>query len=250
MKYSILGFQQCKLIENKLTVEDAFILRVIKDMYSSSTMEFINENNVKYMWINYSYLLDQIPIIGSKRNLMRRIDKYSNELLIFRLLKHKRKGVKGNFSYIAPTEKLDKLQDFDLMTKSHKGYDKNGIRVMTKSHNKDTSIKDTSIKDNILIQIEELKINLVLKDKLIEFYNYRKEIKKPIKTTRPINSLLKNIGKEFKDQEHLIQCINKAMDNEWQGVKGEYVEYKKQETTGRVMTAELKAKLERAKNGD
>lgn len=148
MKHTILGFQQTKLIEAQLDVVDALILRMIKDLYSSSTMEFITEGDTKYMWINYSYMFEQLPILGTKRNLMRRIEKYGNELYILRILKHVKNGKKGNFSYIAPTEKLDMLQDFDLMTKSHKGYDTNDIRVMTKSHNKDTSFKDSSIKDN------------------------------------------------------------------------------------------------------
>ena len=156
MKHSVLGFQQTKLIENGLSVEDAFVLRVIKDMYSSATMEFKDFDGIKYMWINYSYLLDQIPIIGSKRNLMRKIELYGKEYLLLRTLEKTRKGKKGNFSYISPTAKLDELQDYDLMTESHKGYDKTDIRVMTESHNKDTSISDTSIKDISLVDFFEL----------------------------------------------------------------------------------------------
>jgi hypothetical protein len=161
MKYTILGFQQEKLIKANLTVEDAFLLRMIKDMYSSASMEFLEHEQSKYMWINYSYLLEQLPIMGSKRNIMRKIERYGNELYILRLLKHSRRGNKGNFSYICPTIKLDELQDFDLMTESHKGYDKIDIRVMTESHNKDSSIRDTSIKDNkdILSDIEEIRSN-------------------------------------------------------------------------------------------
>jgi len=75
MKYTILGFQQEKLIANKLTVEDAFVLRVIKDMFSSASMEFKEFNGVKFMWVNYTYLLGQVPIVGSKRNLMRKIER-------------------------------------------------------------------------------------------------------------------------------------------------------------------------------
>lgn len=147
MKYTILGFQQEKLIENNLSVEDAFILRTIKDMYSSATMEFKDFNGIKFMWINYTYLLEQIPIVGSKRNLMRKIELYGKEYLLLRTLTNERKGKKGNYSYISPTAKLDELQDYDLMTESHKGYDKTDIRVMTKSPNKDPSISDPSIKD-------------------------------------------------------------------------------------------------------
>jgi len=157
LKHNVLGFQQAKLIENGLNVEDAFVLRVIKDMYSSATMEFKDFDGIKYMWINYSYLLDQIPIVGSKRNLMRKIELYGKEYLLLRTLEKSRKGKKGNFSYISPTPKLDALQDYDLMTESHKGYDKiaqplgqNRISLMTESHKKDTSIKDPSVKDTTL----------------------------------------------------------------------------------------------------
>lgn len=172
MKYTILGFQQQKLIENKLNVEDAFILRTIKDMYASASMEFKMIDNKRYMWINYSYLLEQIPIVGSKRNLMRKIEKYGEETLLLRILEFTRNGKKGKFAYIKPTERLDSLEDFDLMTKSHKGYDKSDIRVMTKSHNKDTSIKDTSIKDNkhILSDTDKDKLNETFHNIDIEFY--------------------------------------------------------------------------------
>lgn len=157
LKYNILGFKQEKLIENNLSTEDALILRTIKDMYSSSGMEFITENNVRYMWMNYTYLLRQLPIVGSKRNLMRRIEFYGKELFLLRVLKKEKRGIKGNFSYISPTEKLDSLQDLDLMTKSHKvmtkthkPYDKIAQALMTESHNKDSSNKnDSSINDSI-----------------------------------------------------------------------------------------------------
>jgi len=154
LKYTILGFQQEKLIENKLSIEDAFILRTIKDMYSSATMEFKDFDGIKYMWINYTYLLEQIPIVGSKRNLKRKIELYGKEFLLLRELEKVRKGQRGNFSYISPTAKLDGLQDYDLMTKTPNPMDKNAPplgqnrpRVRTESPNKDTSISDTSIKD-------------------------------------------------------------------------------------------------------
>lgn len=148
MKHSVLGFQQTKLIENGLSIEDAFVLRVIKDMYSSATMEFKDFDGIKYMWINYTYLLEQIPIIGSKRNLMRKIELYGKEYLLLRTLEKVRNGKKGNYSYISPTAKLDGLQDYDLMTESHKVTDKidsSVISLTSESHNKDTSIKDTSL---------------------------------------------------------------------------------------------------------
>ena len=68
-------------------------------------------------------------------------------------------------------------------------------------------------------------IGFELTDKLEEFIQYRKEIKKPLKTDRSLKMMVNNIGKEFKDEYHLIDCIDFAIMNEYQGVKGDYVKY-------------------------
>ena len=150
LKYTVLGFQQEKLIENGLSMEDAFILRTVKDMYSSASMEFKDFDGIKYMWINYTYLMNQIPIVGKKRYLMGRIEAYGKDHLLLRVLEKQRKGQKGNFSYIAPTEKLDSLQDYDPYAQNAQGLCTERISLMHKSPNKDTSISDPSIKDTTI----------------------------------------------------------------------------------------------------
>ena len=116
MKYTILGFQQDKLIELELKVDDALLLRTIKDMYASASMEFTQHGGKSYMWVNQTYLLKQIPIIGTKRTLRTKLNNFEELGLIERLLLYKRKGVKGSFSYIGPTKKLDRLEDYDFNT--------------------------------------------------------------------------------------------------------------------------------------
>jgi len=146
LKYTVLGFQQEKLIENGLCMNDALILRTIKDMYSSASMEFKDFDGIKYVWINYTYLAKQIPIIGKKRYLMSRIESYGKEHLLLRVLEKTRHGQKGNFSYVSPTEKLDNLQDYDPYAQNAQGGLCTERTSLThESHNKDTSISDTSI---------------------------------------------------------------------------------------------------------
>ena len=215
MKYSILGFQQNKLIANKLTVEDAFILRTIKDMYSTSSMDFKDFEGIKYMWINYTYLLAQVPIVGSKRNLMRKIEQYGKDLFILRILEKSRNGKRGNYSYITPTKKLDELQDFDLMTETHKGYDKNDIRVMTESHNKDTSIIDTSIKDNIhSVPVKNIQVKTELEIAIDDFTEMRKATKKPM-TQRALTMLLKKLEELSTDTNTQIKILNQSTMSNW-----------------------------------
>jgi len=98
----------------------------------------------------------------------------------------------------------------------------------TASQNKTNKNKTKQIKtNNIITEIEKFECDSVLKEKLKEFYLYRKEIKKPIKTIRPFSSMIKNIGEEFVNADHLIKCIDVTMSKEWQGVKGEYVNVSK-----------------------
>ena len=148
MKYTILGFQQDKANNLKLNMNDLLLMRVIKDMYSSAGMEFIVDEGDKYIWVKQDYLHEQIPIIGSKRTMLRIIDNLVELELLDKKVKHKKGKVKGTFFYIKPTTKMDNLQDYDPYDRLSKGGRQIVKRGMTKCHNKDTSITDTSITDN------------------------------------------------------------------------------------------------------
>ena len=148
MKYTIMGFQQEKLLKLGLKTDDALVLNCIKDMYASPSMEFKDFDGVRYMWINYTWLLKQIPIIGSKSNLTKKIKKYSDEDLLLRVQEFEKKGVKGSFAYISPTKKLFELQDFTPYVNFTEGVSKKNLEGAEILLNKDTSIKDTSIKDD------------------------------------------------------------------------------------------------------
>ena len=75
-------------------------------------------------------------------------------------------------------------------------------------------------KDKILDYINSLEKSDEVKNKIIEFYSYRKKIKKNFKTTRGIDNLL---NQSYDSDNHFIACINYAMDHEYIGVKPEYV---------------------------
>ena len=75
MKFTVNGYSQEKLIKMNLDLIDSLILRVLADMYSSNSnkIEYKIINDDKYM-CKYGYILEQIPIIGSERTLIRKID--------------------------------------------------------------------------------------------------------------------------------------------------------------------------------
>lgn len=128
------------------------------------------------------------------------------------------------------------------ITKNNDTYHEKEVDPITK--NNDTPItknredNNTSINNTRLILKENKKekpelidfitsqgISKEYEEKLLEFLEYRKKIKKPIKTVRAINCILN----EFKNtgEKHAISCIDFAMDREYIGVKADYIKISK-----------------------
>lgn len=90
----------------------------------------------------------------------------------------------------------------------------NTIRIL----NKNNSIIINKGDQELKTEIEKEEISLELKNKLIEFIEYRKELKKPIKSYRTIKALISQLNKKYVSEEHLIDSINNAIANGYQGV--------------------------------
>ncbi|MGY0393994.1 replication initiator protein A [Fusobacterium sp. SYSU M8A802] len=86
------------------------------------------------------------------------------------------------------------------------------------NYNKNNISKNNYNKNNIGEQLTTEDITSELKEKLSEYIVYRKEIKKPINSYRVITAILNRIGKDFKDEKHLIESLDFSMSNSWQGV--------------------------------
>ena len=83
---------------------------------------------------------------------------------------------------------------------------------------KNNKSKNNYSKNNICEELEKENISVELKDKLLEFIDYRKEIKKPIRTYKVIKSLLNKIGTDFINEQHLMISIENTFANQYQGV--------------------------------
>lgn len=159
MKYTVNGYSQEKLIKMNLDLIDSLILRVLADMYSSNSqkIEYKIINDDKYMWSKYGYILEQIPIIGSKRTLIRKIDSLIEKNILKKVVLTSKKGVKGKYLYIAFDKNYEELTEYqephdkmsvdtdNQMTKCQEPHDKMPSDHMTNCHVKDSSIIDSSI---------------------------------------------------------------------------------------------------------
>ncbi|MGL5716558.1 MAG: hypothetical protein ACRCX2_26325 [Paraclostridium sp.] len=111
---------------------------------------------------------------------------------------------------------------------------------------KEIKDKEISINKDIFSDINNFDIGKDLKQKLFEFVDFRKEIKKPFKSIRSIKQLIGSIGKTFIDESDLMECIDNSIMNGYQGVfpnKSKKTEVKKKSFARREL--ERLEKLER-----
>lgn len=76
MKYELLGFSQEQAVKLGLSVEDLVILRWFVDFLESGKMQEFEHKGEIYVWVNYRYLLDDMPIINcTKKTLARKLQR-------------------------------------------------------------------------------------------------------------------------------------------------------------------------------
>ncbi|WGM54841.1 putative helix-turn-helix domain protein [Fusobacterium phage vB_FnuS_FNU4] len=152
--------------------------------------------------------------------------------------------IKTKLIYEAGTKIIKERRIYisDPITKNDDTYHEKEVDPITKNddtpitknrEDNNTSINNTRIilkenkkeKPELIDFITSQGISKEYEDKLLEFLEYRKKIKKPIKTVRAINCILN----EFKNtgEKHAISCIDFAMDREYIGVKADYIKISK-----------------------
>ncbi len=70
MKYTIEGFSQRRALELGLTSEDLLILRWIIDFIGISGMKEFQHDGKTYYWIDYTHLLNDLPILNIKKRAL------------------------------------------------------------------------------------------------------------------------------------------------------------------------------------
>lgn len=173
MKFTILGFSQRKLIEYKISLDEALILRYFVDFKDSGSMVKEYIDNDLYYWVNYESLKKELPILDiSKDRVYRRL----KNLVDIGILKHKTKKQGGTYSFYAIGTRYselvsDSVEIPESTVKIPEGYGKNtgpgtvkipegyGENNGTKYPSiKDTSINNPSIKDTYKEIIEYLNL--------------------------------------------------------------------------------------------
>ncbi|MDU5106945.1 conserved phage C-terminal domain-containing protein [Clostridium sp.] len=106
MQFSFLGYSVKKIMELELDVKDVTILRFFDDFRQSGRMNYEIIDGVKYYWISYQNIENELPFLGlGKRSIMMRMLKLRD----LGVLAHYTKKEGGTFSYYALGERYSEL---------------------------------------------------------------------------------------------------------------------------------------------
>ena len=215
MKYSVHGFYQPRAVELGLSNDDLLVLRWFVDFAGSKKMKTIIENDGIYYWVNYTTVLEDLPVLRVSKQTLKK--KHFDNLCNSNVLKHKHIKDGGSFSYYAYGINYDALvylQDDTPMleftnptSKFTKGYVENDAPptleftkgVGKNLPNKDYSINNSSIKDN----------NIVIKNDSVS----KSELEKEFET----------IWKEYPRKQGKPKALSKYISVRKKGVKSEEI---------------------------
>ena len=106
MQFSFLGYSVKKIMELNLDVKDVTILRYFDDFRKSGKMNYEEVDGVKYYWISYQNIENELPFLGlGKRSIMMRMLKLRD----LGILSHYTKKEGGTFSFYALGDKYKEL---------------------------------------------------------------------------------------------------------------------------------------------
>ena len=235
MRFSTtLNNQKC--MEWELNATQGVLIALLYEANAWANEEIIDDKT--YYFVSRNLILKELPMFFEKADTVYRNLKILAEKGIIEYIKHK------GMDLIRLTEKGKSWNFIESNSEKSPNFDnnseKNPSEFGKKSENnseKNPTYKDTNIQKDISKnnkeknkkekkpnEIQEFINNLSedneYKELLFKYIEYRKDIKKPIKTVLPI----KKIVKDFPNWFVLDEAINIAMEKEWTGLEPEWIE--------------------------
>ena len=221
MKFNIT-LNLLKMQEHNLNVNQWCILDIIS--VAPAWCEIVMYRETPYFWISRTKILEELKALDLKEDTIYRHLKTLKELGFIEYEKdHKKDLIKltelGKSLFIN-----SEINPTKLGNKSENNSEINPTYNNTSIYN-NTRDKEKDKKENLAEQfIKEKNVTQQSnKDLVIDFVEYRKLIKKPLRTIAPIQQLIDNLIL-LKDLGYSFDyCIEQMKSNEWQTVKKDYI---------------------------
>lgn len=113
MRYSILGFNQEKLLDYNISMNELLLLQYIYDVQASTKMEHIlDDDGYTYTWVCHAKICEDLPILNISETQLKR---YIKHLIDIKLIVSKRvsdNSLRGTKAYYGITESCENLRYF------------------------------------------------------------------------------------------------------------------------------------------
>ena len=220
MRFSTtLNNQKC--MEWELNATQGVLIALLYEANAWANEEIIDDKT--YYFVSRNLILKELPMFFEKADTVYRNLKVLAEKGIIEYIKHKgmdlirltEKGKSWNFI----ESNSEKSPNFDNNSEKNPTYKDTNIQKDISKNNKEKNKKEKK-PNEIQEFINNLSEDNEYKELLFKYIEYRKNIKKPIKTVLPI----KKIVKDFPNWFVLDEAINIAMEKEWTGLEPEWIE--------------------------
>ena len=186
-------------------------------------------DDVVYYWAARQYIADELQILDLKPDTVYRHLKSLDEI---GLIEYKKSGKKDCIRITKKGKKYhsDTMSEINpnyyVGNKSEKNSEINPTDHTTNiNHNnkKNKQKKEAKI-DHLLEDLEDENLNDSETKILHDFFKYRKEIQKTIKTAAPLKAFLRELRKIHEAGFDVLEVIQLMEEKEWQTLKLEYVQ--------------------------
>ena len=214
MRFSTtLNNQKC--MEWKINATQGILVALLYEVNAWANEEIIDDKI--YYFVSRNLILKELPMFFEKADTVYRNLKVLAEKGIIEYIKHK------GMDLIRLTEKGKSWNFIENNSEKNPTYKDTNIQKDINKNNKEKYKKEKK-QNEIQEFINNLDRDAEYKELLFKYVEYRKNIKKPLKTIVPMKKILK----DFPDWFSLDEAINIAMEKEWQGLEPEWIAKYKQ----------------------
>ena len=233
MRYSVLGFNQEKLIQYDIDMTDVLLLDYIQRALSQPSMVKTFEEEQPYVWLNHAKILEDLPILHIKEDMLKKRIANLVKLGLIKSITIANTAGRGSRAYYTITEAFEELQFSDEdMTKckklslveqpSVKNYTSNNKLTKDKELNKNTNTivlvekKPKSSKPNLYQKcfsaIEEFTDDTEVRDCLDNYLRFRLEIKDKPLYANQFKGILNKLRELTESKTEALQIIQQSID--------------------------------------
>ena len=220
MKYNIT-LNQPKMIEHSLNVSQWCILDVLS--VAPTWCEIVNFNNINYFWVARQKISQELEAFDFKSDT---IFRYLKQLKELGFIDYEKDGKKDLIRLTKLGKSLFTMSEKNpndyVGKKSESSSEKNPTYNYTNSNNytdnKEHSLISSFFDENRDIKKDDKSIKI-----MSDFVTYRKQIKKPIKTTGNLKLYYNKLKELHLDGYDISKCIEEMKLREWQIVDKKFV---------------------------